>query len=493
MTDSEELSVELDSAETKLDGFHEECGVFGVYGHPEAANLAYLGLYALQHRGQESAGIVSSNGKSLISHRGMGLVADIFNSEVLGRLEGTAAIGHNRYSTTGSTTLKNCQPLVVEYAGGGLALAHNGNLVNFDELRARLEANGSIFQSSSDSELVIHLIAGSHVPDLPGRVTDALGQVRGAYSLVLLTENCLIVVRDPHGFRPLVIGKLNDATIVASETFALDLVRAEYVREFAPGEMLVIDDEGMRSFLPFAPAPPRRCVFEYVYFSRPDSLLYGRNVYSVRKQQGRALARECPADADIVVPVPDSGNSAALGYAEEAGLPFEMALVRSHYIGRTFIEPRQSIRHFGVKIKFNPVAELLKGKRIVLIEDSLVRGTTLRKVIPMLRQAGAREVHMRIAAPPTTNSCFYGIDTPTREELLASHQTVDEIRRYITADSLAYLSWHGLYSFVGAEREGYCDACFTGNYPIEIPKQKGPAQLHLFDAADHANGAAMRR
>jgi amidophosphoribosyltransferase len=493
MTDSEELSVELDSAETKLDGFHEECGVFGVYGHPEAANLAYLGLYALQHRGQESAGIVSSNGKSLISHRGMGLVADIFNSEVLGRLEGTAAIGHNRYSTTGSTTLKNCQPLVVEYAGGGLALAHNGNLVNFDELRARLEANGSIFQSSSDSELVIHLIAGSHVPDLPGRVTDALGQVRGAYSLVLLTENCLIVVRDPHGFRPLVIGKLNDATIVASETCALDLVRAEYVREVAPGEMLVIDDEGMRSFFPFAPAPTRRCVFEYVYFSRPDSLLYGRNVYSVRKQQGRALARECPADADIVVPVPDSGNSAALGYAEEAGLPFEMALVRSHYIGRTFIEPRQSIRHFGVKIKFNPVAELLKGKRIVLIEDSLVRGTTLRKVIPMLRQAGAREVHMRIAAPPTTNSCFYGIDTPTREELLASHQTVDEIRRYITADSLAYLSWHGLYSFVGAEREGYCDACFTGNYPIEIPKQKGPAQLHLFDAADHANGAAMRR
>ena len=493
MTDNEELSVELDDAETKIDGFHEECGVFGVYGHPEAANLVYLGLYALQHRGQESAGIVSSNGKSLISHRGMGLVADIFNTEVLGRLEGTAAIGHNRYSTTGSTTLKNCQPLVVEYARGGLALAHNGNLVNFEELRARLEANGSIFQSSSDSELVIHLIAGSHAPDLPGRVADALSQVRGAYSLVLLTETGLIAVRDPHGFRPLVIGKLNDATIVASETCALDLVRAEYVREVAPGEMLVINDEGVRSLFPFAPAPARRCVFEYVYFARPDSLLYGRNVYSVRKQQGRALARECPADADIVVPVPDSGNAAALGYAEEAGLPFEMALVRSHYIGRTFIEPRQSIRHFGVKIKFNPVAELLKGKRIVLVEDSLVRGTTLRKVIPMLRQAGAREVHMRIAAPPTTNSCFYGIDTPTREELLASHQTVDEIRRYITADSLAYLSWDGLYSFVGADREGYCDACFTGNYPVDIPKSSGAAQLRLFDAAEHANGAAIRR
>ncbi|MEA2680660.1 MAG: amidophosphoribosyltransferase [Candidatus Binataceae bacterium] len=493
MTDSDELSVELDAAETKIDGFHEECGVFGVYGHPEAANLVYLGLYALQHRGQESAGIVSSNGKSLISHRGMGLVADIFNTEVLGRLEGTAAIGHNRYSTTGSTSLKNCQPLVVEYARGGLAFAHNGNLVNFEELRARLEASGSIFQSSSDSELVIHLIAGSHAPDLPGRVADALSQVRGAYSLVLLTETGLIAVRDPHGFRPLVIGKLNDATIVASETCALDLVRAEYLREVEPGEMLVITDEGVRSLFPFAPAPTRRCIFEYVYFARPDSLLYGRNVYSVRKQQGRALARECPADADIVVPVPDSGNAAALGYAEEAGLPFEMALVRSHYIGRTFIEPRQSIRHFGVKIKFNPVAELLKGKRIILVEDSLVRGTTLRKVIPMLRQAGAREVHMRIAAPPTTNSCFYGIDTPTREELLASHQTVEEIRRYITADSLAYLSWDGLYSFVGGDREGYCDACFTGNYPVDIPKSSGPAQLHLFDAAEHANGAAMRR
>ena len=493
MTEGAELSVELDAEEAKVDGFHEECGVFGVYGHPEAANLVYLGLYALQHRGQESAGIVSSNGKSLISHRGMGLVADIFNSEVLGRLEGTAAIGHNRYSTTGSTTLKNCQPLVVEYARGGLALAHNGNLVNFEELRARLEASGSLFQSSSDSELVIHLIAGSHAADLPGRVVDALAQVRGAYSLVLLTENCLIAVRDPHGFRPLVIGKLNDATIVASETCALDLVRAEYTREVEPGEMLVITDEGIRSLHPFAPATARRCIFEYVYFARPDSLLYGRNVYSVRKQQGRALARECPAEADIVVPVPDSGNAAALGYAEEAGMPFEMALVRSHYIGRTFIEPRASIRHFGVKIKFNPVAELLRDKRIVLVEDSLVRGTTLRKVIPMLRQAGAREVHMRIAAPPTTNSCFYGIDTPTREELLASHQTIEEIRRYITADSLGYLSPDGLYSFNGGTREGYCDACFTGNYPLEIPKSRGPAQLHLFEAAEHANGAALRR
>jgi amidophosphoribosyltransferase len=480
--------------EAKLDAFHEECAVFGVYGHPEAANLAYLGLYALQHRGQESAGIVSSNGKALIAHKGMGLVADIFNAELIASLEGTSAIGHNRYSTTGSNTIKNCQPLVVEYGGGGIALAHNGNLVNFQELRDKLEANGSIFQSSSDSEIVIHLIASSHAPSLEERVVDALSQVRGAYSLVVLTESSLIAVRDPHGFRPLVLGKLHGATIVASETCALDLVRAEYVREIDPGEVVIVDANGIRSIKPFAPAPPRRCVFEYVYFARPDSLLYSRNVYQVRKQQGRALARECPADADLVVPVPDSGNAAALGFAEESKLPFEMALVRSHYMGRTFIEPRQSIRHFGVKLKFNPVAELLRNKRIVLIEDSLVRGTTLTKVIPMLRQAGAREVHMRIAAPPTTNSCFYGIDTPTREELLASSHSVEEIRRYIGADSLGYLSWDGLYSFLdNGTREGYCDACFTGNYPVEIPRDNGPHQLHLFDATEHQALEASRR
>ena len=479
--------------EAKLDAFHEECGVFGVYGHPEAANLVYLGLYALQHRGQESAGIVSSNGKALIAHRGMGLVADIFNNEVLERLEGTSAIGHNRYSTTGSASIKNCQPLVVEYAQGGLALAHNGNIVNFRELRDRLESSGSIFQSSSDSELIIHLIAGSHATNLPERIAEALSQVRGAYSTAILTEQGLIAARDPYGFRPLVIGKLNSATIVASETCALDLVRAEFVREVEPGEIVVINDDGIRSFRPFAPAAPKRCIFEYVYFARPDSFHYGRNVYQVRKAHGRALARECPADADIVVPVPDSGTAAALGYAEEAGLPFEMALVRSHYIGRTFIEPRQSIRHFGVKIKFNPVAELLRDKRIVLIEDSIVRGTTMSKVIPMLRQAGAREVHMRIAAPPTTHSCFYGIDTPTREELLASSHSVEEIRRHITADSLAYLSREGLYAFIGGRREGFCDACFTGDYPVEIPRDRSPHQLRLFDASENLNGADGRR
>jgi amidophosphoribosyltransferase len=474
-----ELSAEIDAEESNLDEFHEECGVFGVYGHPEAANLVYLGLYGLQHRGQESAGIVSSNGKTLISHRGMGLVADIFNNEVIQRLEGTLAIGHNRYSTTGSTTLKNCQPLVVEYARGGLAVAHNGNLVNFTELRQRLERGGAIFQSSSDSEVIIHLVAASGATTLVEGVVDALSQIRGAYSLLFLTERQMIAARDPYGFRPLVIGKLKNATVLASETCALDLVRADYIREVEPGEVVIIDDDGIRSIRPFGAMPAKRCIFEYVYFSRPDSTVFGRNVYQVRKQQGRALARECPADADVVVPVPDSGVPAALGYAEEAGLPFEFGLIRSHYVGRTFIEPAQAIRHFGVKIKFNPVPAVLDGKRIVLVEDSLVRGTTLKKVIPMLRQAGAREIHMRIAAPPTTHSCFYGIDTPTREELLASHHSVEEIRRFIGADSLGYLSREGLYSFDGQPTEGFCDACFTGKYPVDVTDQRQPRQLPL--------------
>ncbi len=481
-----ELSAEFE--ESNLDEFHEECGVFGVYGHPEAANLVYLGLYALQHRGQESAGIVSSNGKALVSHRGMGLVADIFNSEVIQRLEGTLAIGHNRYSTTGSTTLKNCQPLVVEYARGGLAVAHNGNLVNFAELREGLERSGAIFQSSSDSEVIIHLVAASRAPSLVDGVVEALGQIRGAYSLLFLTERQMIAARDPFGFRPLVIGKLKNAIVVASETCALDLVRADYIREVEPGEIVIIDEDGMRSIKPFPVMPSKRCIFEYVYFSRPDSTVFGRNVYAVRKQHGRALARECPADADVVVPVPDSGVPAALGFAEEAGLPFEFGLIRSHYVGRTFIEPAQAIRHFGVKIKFNPVPSVLEGKRVVLVEDSLVRGTTLKKVIPMLRQAGAREIHMRVAAPPTTNSCFYGIDTPTREELLASHQSVEEIRRFITADSLGYLSWDGLYSFNGEGHPatGFCDACFSGNYPVEVPDRRRERQLRLplFETAD---------
>ena len=461
---AQELFVEVSPEESNLDTFHEECGVFGVFGHPEAANLAYLGMYALQHRGQESAGIVSSNGKSLISHRGMGLVADIFNSEVINRLEGTAAIGHNRYSTTGSTTLKNCQPLVVEYAGGGLALAHNGNLVNFAELRERLEANGSLFQSSSDSEVIIHLIAGSHAPTLAERVAEALAQVRGAYSLVVLAQREMIAVRDPFGFRPLVLGSLNGAPIVASETCALDLVRADYIREIEPGEMVVISDDGVRSLRPFPSAEPKRCIFEYVYFSRPDSLLYGRSVYQVRKLQGRALARQCPVDADIVVPVPDSGTFAALGYAQESGIPFEFGLVRNHYVGRTFIEPKQTIRNFGVKVKLNPVREIIAGKRVILIDDSIVRGTTSKKIVRMLKQFGAKEVHMRVSSPPTTGPCYYGIDTPQRRDLIAGSQSVEQIRQFIEADSLGYLSEEGMLSAAG--KGGYCTACFTGKYPV---------------------------
>jgi amidophosphoribosyltransferase len=477
---TEDSSNELWVEESPLDAFHEECGVFGVYGHPEAANLVYLGLCALQHRGQESAGIVSSNGKGLFFHRGMGLVADVFSTEIIRKLEGTVAIGHNRYSTTGATLYKNCQPLIAEYEAGGIALAHNGNLVNFEELRRELEKAGSIFQSSSDSEVIIHLIAASRAPTLVERVIEALDQVRGAYSLLVLGEHELIAARDPFGFRPLVLGKLRDALIVASETCALDLVRAEYLREVAPGEVVVISQAGMQSFTPFTPVPSKRCIFEYVYFARPDSRLFGRSVYEVRKQHGRVLARECPADADVVVPVPDSGVPAAIGYAQESGLPFEMGLIRSHYVGRTFIEPQEAIRHFGVRIKFNPVTAVLNGRRIVLVEDSLVRGTTLRKVIPMLRQAGAREVHMRVAAPPTRYSCFYGIDTPIRSELLASHCSLEEIRRFITADSLGYLSWEGLYAFTD-QHEGFCDACFTGDYPVKVPEQPSARQLPLFE------------
>jgi amidophosphoribosyltransferase len=454
------------------DKFHEECGVVGVYGHPEAATLAYLSLYALQHRGQESAGIVASNGEALIAHRGMGLVADIFNQDILARLEGRLAIGHNRYSTAGSTVLKNCQPFVVEWAQGALAIAHNGNLVNAEALRERLEARGSIFQSTSDTEVIIHLMAASPATTLVGRIIDALAQVRGAYSLVFLTETQVIAARDPDGFRPLVLGRVGDAVVVTSETCALDLVDATYEREVEPGEIVVIDERGVSSLRPFAPSRRHHCVFEYVYFARPDSQIFGRNVYEVRKELGRQLARESAVPADIVIPVPDSGVPAAIGYAEEAGLPFEMGLIRNHYVGRTFIEPTSSIRHFGVKVKLNALREVLAGKRIVVVDDSIVRGTTSRKLVHMLRQAGAREVHMRISSPPTTHPCFYGIDTPTRSELIASSHSPTEIARYVTCDTLGYLSVDGLLDAVEAprtatgERTGYCAACFTGTYPV---------------------------
>ena len=471
-----------------LDRFREECAVMGVYNHPEAANMVYLGLYALQHRGQESSGIVSSNGESLISHRQMGLVADIFKEDVIKRLEGLMAIGHNRYSTTGQSHLKNVQPFVVEYAHGPIAISHNGNLVNAQTLRAELENSGSIFQSTSDTEVIIHLIATSKEATLMGRIVEALNRVRGAYSLVFLTQDRMIVARDPRGFRPLVLGRLKgingrQAYVVASESCAMDLIEAEYLREVEPGEILTFAPEGMESLKPFPAAPHAKCIFEYIYFSRPDSNLYGRNVYQVRKELGRQLARESSVEADLVTPVPDSGVPAAIGYAEESGLPLEFGLIRNHYVGRTFIEPQQAIRHFGVKIKLNAQREVLKGKRVIVVDDSIVRGTTSRKIIRMLRDAGAVEVHMRISSPPTISPCYYGIDTPTRSELIASSSDVEEIRKYVQADSLAYLSHEGMYVFLhGQPSQGFCDACFSGEYPVHFDDEGHTRQLHLFDA-----------
>ncbi len=466
------------------DRFHDECGIVGIFGHPEAANLAYLSLFALQHRGQESAGIVSSKGDILISHRGLGLVADVFNEDIIRKLEGTAAIGHNRYSTSGQTLLKNTQPFVVEY-GGGLAVAHNGNLVNAKELHDQLEEQGAIFQSTVDTEVIIHLMAASKGERTVDRVVAALRAVRGAYSLVFLTPHELIAARDPNGFRPLVLGRVKDAIVVASETCALDLIDATYEREIDPGEVVRISAAGIESFHPFLTAPRTSCIFEYVYFARPDSRVYDRNVYEVRKQLGRQLANEEPAEADIVIPVPDSGVPAALGYAEQAGLPFEMGLIRNHYVGRTFIEPRAAIRHFGVKVKLNAQADVLAGKRVVVVDDSIVRGTTSRKIVQMVRNAGASEVHMRISSPPTIGSCFYGVDTPTAGELIASSNAVEQIRDYITADSLGYLSVKGLYSFLQpGDRDGFCAACFTGRYPVPVTDQGRTHQLVLFEARE---------
>jgi len=468
-----------------FDRFREECGIVGVFGHPEATNLVYLGLYALQHRGQEAAGIVSSKDDFLISHRGLGLVADVFNADIIRKLEGTAAIGHNRYSTSGQTLLKNTQPFVVEYGRGGLAVAHNGNLVNSVELREQLEERGSIFQSNVDTEVIIHLIAASKGERTVDRVVAALAEVRGAYSLVFLTPRELIAARDPNGFRPLVLGRIKDAVVVASETCALDLIDATYEREIEPGEVVRISAAGIESFHPFPSAPRTSCVFEYIYFARPDSRVYDRNVYEVRKQLGRQLAKEEPASADIVIPVPDSGVPAALGFAEEAGLAFEMGLIRNHYVGRTFIEPREAIRHFGVKVKLNAQADVLAGKRVVVVDDSIVRGTTSRKIVNMVRNAGAKEVHMRISSPPTIGSCFYGVDTPTSEELIASSNSVPDICRFIEADSLGFLSERGMYSFLKpGEGNGFCAACFTGRYPVPVSDQGRTHQLVLFEARD---------
>jgi amidophosphoribosyltransferase len=462
------------------------CGVVGIYGHPEAANLAYLGLYALQHRGQESAGIVSTDGDKLFAAREMGHVNDIFTATRLKDLPGFAAIGHVRYSTSGDSSKKNAQPIAVDYAGGSVAVGHNGNLINAVELREQLEADGSIFSSTSDTEVIVHLIARSRERTLPERIADALRQVRGAYSLVFLAEDMLIAVRDPMGFRPLALGKRKDAWAVSSETCAFELIEAEHVRDVEPGEMVVIDRTGIRSEHPFSAQKPRRCVFEWVYFARPDSTIDGRSVYRARERMGRRLAVEHAVPADVVIPVPDSGVAAAIGYARESGIPYDQGLMRSHYMGRTFIEPSQQIRHFGVKLKLSPVREVLAGKRVVVVDDSIVRGTTSRKIVGMIRSAGAREVHMRISSPPTVGPCSYGIDTPTREELIGANHTVDQIRDFLGADSLGYLSLAGLYDSVNGAgdrpQNGFCDACFSNDYPIQIQQPARLRQLRLVGA-----------
>ncbi|HEV7503190.1 MAG TPA: amidophosphoribosyltransferase [Vicinamibacteria bacterium] len=463
------------------DHFRDHCGLFGIHGHPEAARLTYLGLYALQHRGQESAGIVSSDGTTLRLQKAMGLVNDVFNDARLDALVGDRAMGHVRYSTAGDTVAANAQPILIDCHRGPIALGHNGNIVNASILRHELEAAGSIFQSTSDTEVVLHLYARSHREKLEDAISASLSKVMGAFSLLFLTPDALVAARDPWGFRPLVIGRLEGATIVASETCALDLIDAEYVRDVEPGELIVVDRDGLRSFHPFPPEPIRQCVFEHIYFARPDSQVFGHNVLGTRQRLGRQLAREAPADADIVVPVPDSGMGAALGFSEESGLPFQWGLIRNHYVGRTFIEPKQSIRSFGVKIKLNPVRSVLEGKRVVLIDDSIVRGTTSRKIVGMVREAGAREVHLRISSPPTMGPCYYGIDTPSKAELIASTHSVEDIRESIAADSLAYLSHEGLLAAVGDPAgQRHCTACFSGRYPVAV-SQAEDWQLRLFE------------
>lgn len=459
----------------RADKFREECGVVAIHCHPEAEKLAYLGLHALQHRGQESAGIVTSDGMALHAHKAMGLVADIFREPELSNLRGTLAIGHTRYSTAGDSALLNAQPIMVQSNKGAIAVAHNGNLVNAPQIRARLESQGSIFQTSSDTEVIVHLIALSQEHTLPGAIADALRQVEGAFSLVIISADRIFAARDPRGFRPLAMGRIpgaggakRDTVVFASETCAFDLIGATYEREVKAAELVVVGPEGVSSRFYTSSAPQSSCIFEHVYFSRPDSLVFGRPVDQSRDQLGRQLAREAPAEADIVVPVPDSGVTAAMGYAAESGIPFRFGLIRNHYVGRTFIEPSQSVRDFGVKLKLNPVRSLLVGKRVVLIDDSIVRGTTSRKIVRMIRSAGAQEVHMRVSCPPTISPCFYGVDTPSKQQLIAANKSVEEIREYIGADSLAYLSVEGLKRACGdGQKTTYCTACYTGQYPTD--------------------------
>ncbi len=455
-----------------MDKFKDECGVFGIFGHPEAANMTYLGLYALQHRGQESAGIAASDDEQVRVSRAMGYVADTFDAAALGGLPGRTAIGHVRYSTAGESRLSNAQPILIDCAHGQIAICHNGNLVNAQELREDLVRQGSIFQSNSDTEVVLHLYARSKAASIEDAIVESVSQVQGAFSLVILTRDRMVAVRDPHGFRPLALGRLGDATVVCSETCAMDLIGATYVRDVEPGEVLVISAAGTRSIRPFPPAPLAHCIFEHVYFARPDSYVFGKSVNEVRTNLGRILAREQPVKADVIVPVPDSGVCAAMGYAEESQIPVRMGLIRNHYVGRTFIQPQASIRHFGVKVKLNPVKSILDGRRVTLVDDSIVRGTTSRKIVRMVRAAGAREVHVRISCPPTISPCFYGVDTPQRSELIAATHSLDEIREFLEADSVAYLSLEGLLSAVGPQRSSYCSSCYTGRYPVPVPRDE---------------------
>jgi amidophosphoribosyltransferase len=476
------------------DHFHDECGVFGVFGHPEAANLAYLGLYALQHRGQESAGIVSSDGNELHLHRAMGKVEEIFQPDVLAQLPGSLAIGHTRYSTAGDKALLNAQPIMIDCNKGKVALGHNGNLTNAAEWRRKLEHRGSIFQTNSDTEVIVHLIARSQARNLSGALGDALNQVEGAYSLVMLTQDELYAVRDPRGFRPLVLGKLTTpggfvSWLVASETCAFDLLNAQYVREIEPGEMVRISKSGIES-IHFAPQKPlQQCIFEHVYFSRPDSIIFGRSVNESREMLGRLLAREHPVDADIVVPVPDSGVPAAVGYSLESKIPFRMGLIRNHYIGRTFIEPSQAIRNFGVKLKLNPIRGLIEGKRVILVDDSIVRGTTSRKIVRMVREVGAKEVHVRVSCPPTISPCYYGVDTPTREELIASSNTPEEICKFLGADSLGYVSLPALRQALSDTEGKFCTSCYTGVYPTDLVQLEVREGAPNGKSCDAANGS----
>jgi amidophosphoribosyltransferase len=445
------------------------CGIFGIANHPEASHLAYLGLYALQHRGQESTGIATADGEQVHLHKSMGHVADVYDEDVLAKLIGSAAIGHTRYSTAGDSSENNAQPLMVTMRPyGPIALCHNGNLINAVELRRELEEQGAIFQSTSDSEVILHLMARSQEPDILEALKDAVRQIQGAFSILLITKDALIGARDANGFRPLCLGKVNGSYVMASESCAFDLIEAKYEREVEPGEIVLVRGDQLRSVQALPSTKTSKCIFEHVYFSRPDSVVFGRTVMNSRDKMGKLLAQESPVPADLVVPVPDSGVAAAIGYARESGIPFAFGLIRNHYVGRTFIEPRKAIRHFGVKVKLNPVRDLLKGKRVILIDDSLVRGTTSRKIVKMVRAAGATEVHMRITCPPTISPCYYGVDTPTRKELIASNHTLEEICTRIEADSLAYLSLPGLLQAVNSKPNEFCSACYTGKYPLEF-------------------------